>query len=130
MTLPDLSALTLTQVITTLLFFALIDTASAYGIAILNGNFQAAYALDFLRTHILKVGAPIVLLAVVGHGIDPYVPAIPAAFAAAVASLVIYIGVTIKSIMDSWADKAVPPTTTVNIAPIVEPPVDASALKA
>ena len=123
MELPDLSNLTLVQLISTLLFFAVIDTASAYVIAAVNGNFQAAYALDFLRTHILKVGAPIVLLAVVGTGIPEIgVPAIPAAFLAAVASLAIYVGVTIKSIMDSWADKAIAPTATVNVAPVVEPP--------
>jgi len=118
MELPDLTNLTLAQVISTLLFFAFIDTVSAFGIAIVNGNFQAAYALDFLRTHIIKVAIPIVLLALVGHGVDPFVPAIPAAFAASVGSLVLYIGVTLVSIKDSWGDQAIPPTTTTNIAPV------------
>ena len=123
MQLPDLSQLTLVQVISTLLFFAVIDTASAFAIAIANGNFQTAYALDFLRTHILKVGAPIVLLAIIGTGVPAAgIPAIPAAFAVSIASLIAYIGVTVVSIKDSWTDKAVAPTATVNVAPVVEPP--------
>lgn len=122
MELPDLQSLTLVQVISTLLFFAFIDTASSMLIAASNGNFSSAYALDFLRTHILKVGVPIVLLAIVGTGVPQAgIPAIPAAFAAALASLLVYIGVTVASIKDSWDDKAVPPTPSANIAPVVEP---------
>jgi hypothetical protein len=123
MTLPDLQNLTLVQVVSTLLFFAAIDTISAYAIAFANGNFQTAYALDFLRTHVLKVGAPIVLLAVIGTGVPA---AGPAAFGVSIGSLIVYIGVTIASIKDSWTDKAVAPTATVNVSPVVEPPASLS----
>lgn len=123
MDLPDLTNLTLVQLLSTLLFFTAIDTVAAYAVAFMNGNFQAAYALDFLRTHILKVGGPIALMAIAGTGIPGVVPPIPFAFAGAVATLVAYIGVTIVSIKDTFADKAVAPTPTVNIAPVVEPPV-------
>ena len=110
MTLPDLSNLTLIQLISVFLFFAAVDTLSSWGIAAMNGNFDTAYAFDFVRTHLLKVGVPIILLAVIGTGVpSANIPATPAAFAAALAMLVGYAGVTIKSVQESWADKAVVP---------------------
>jgi hypothetical protein len=122
MEIPDLTNLPLTAVIATLIFFAAIDTLVAYGVAVMNGNFVAAYALDFLRTHILKVGAPIVLMALIGHGFEAAgIPAIPAAGVAASVSLGIYILTVLASVKDSWDDKAIPPTTTTNISPVVEP---------
>jgi hypothetical protein len=120
----DFTNLSLQAVISTLLFFAAIDTASAWVIALMGGNFTAAYALDFLRTHILKIGTPIALLALVGHGIPALaIPAIPPAGLAATASLAVYALTTIVSIKDTFADKAVSPTSTTNISPVVEPPV-------
>jgi hypothetical protein len=122
MELPDFANLPLEALVSTLLFFALLDTAVAYVVAAINKNFTSAYALDFLRTHILKIGTPILGLAIVGHGIPALgVPAIPPAGAAAAASLAVYALTTIVSIRDSFADKAIPPTSTTNIAPVTEP---------
>jgi hypothetical protein len=122
MELPDLANLPLEAVVSTLLFFAVIDTLVAYGVALMNGNFQAAYALDFLRTHVLKVGAPILALAVIGHGVPAVgIPAMPPVSVMATGLLGIYILTVIASVRDSWADKAIPPTTTSSIAPVVEP---------
>jgi hypothetical protein len=123
MELPDFTNLSLAQVIATLLFFAAIDTGAAYVVALMNNNFTSAYALDFLRTHIIKIGSPIVLLALVGHGVPALgIPAIPPAGLAATASLAIYVVTTIISIKDTWTDKAIPPTSTGNIAPVTETP--------
>lgn len=122
MTLPDFTNLPLLGVISTFLFFAALDTVVAYVVAISAGNFTPAYALDFLRTHILKVGTPILGLAIVGHGIPELsIPAIPPAGAAAAASLAVYALTTIVSIKDSFTDKAIAPTSTTNISPVVEP---------
>jgi hypothetical protein len=127
MTLPDLTNLTLAQLIATLLFFATIDTVFAYIVAAANGNFQAAYALDFLRTHVLKAGVPIALLAIIGTGVPQAgIPAVPPAFAFAVASLGIYALTVIASVRDTWADKAQAPTATSAISPTVEPPASLS----
>ncbi len=120
MELPDFTNLPLIELVSTFLFFAALDTGVAYVVAITNGNFTPAYALDFLRTHILKVGTPIVGLAIVEHGVSGFVPAIPGAGLAAAAALAIYALTTIVSIKDSFADKAIPPTTTTNISPVTE----------
>ncbi len=129
MELPDLQHLTLAQVIATLLFFAGIDTVFAYVVALTSGpfpgSFNAAYALDFLRTHIIKVGVPIALLAIVGTGVPQAgIPAIPPAFAFALGSLGIYVLTVVASVRDTWADKAASPTATSAIAPVVQPPAD------
>lgn len=123
MEIPDFTNLSLQAVIATLLFFAAIDTVSAWVIALMNGNFTSAYALDFLRTHILKIGTPITLLAVVGHGIPALgIPPVAPAGIAATAALAVYALTTIVSIKDTWGDKAISPTATTNISPVVEPP--------
>jgi len=125
MELPDLQNLSLVSLVSTLLFFAAIDTVFAYVVALTNGTFQAAYALDFLRTHVLKAGVPIILMAVIGTGVPAAnIPAIPLAFAAAVGSLGIYVLSVVASVRDTWADKAAAPTATANIAPVVEPPAN------
>lgn len=122
MALPDFSNLPLPALVSTLLFFAALDTAVAYIVAAINNNFTSAYALDFIRTHILKIGAPILGLAIVGNGLPALgVPAIPPAGVAAAASLAVYALTTIVSIKDSFDDKAAPPTPTTNIAPVTEP---------
>lgn len=124
MDLPDFANLPLEGLVATLLFFAALDTIVAYAVALTNGNFTSAYALDYLRTHVLKVGTPILGLAIVGHGVPAVgIPSIPPAGAAAAASLAVYALTTIVSIKDSFTDKAVPPTTTTNISPTVEPPL-------
>jgi len=118
----DFTGLPLTAVIATLLFFAVLDTAAAYVVALMNGNFTAAYALDFLRTHVLKVGTPIALLAIIGEGVPQAgIPPIPAAALAASGSLAIYALATIASIKDTFGDRAAAPTPTTAVAPVVEP---------
>lgn len=106
----DFTNLPLQSVIATLLFFAVIDTACAYLVAVVNKNFNFEYALDFLTSHIAKVAVPIALMAIVGHGIPAVgIPAIPAAGIAAAASLAVYALTTIASIKGSFDDKAVVP---------------------
>ena len=106
----DFTNLSLVGVVSTLLFFAVIDTAAAYLVALKDKNFSAEYALDFLRTHVLKVGVPITLLAIIGHGVPALgIPAIPSAGITATASLGVYALATIASIKDTWADEAVVP---------------------
>jgi hypothetical protein len=123
MELPDFTNLPLLGLVSTFLFFAALDTIVAYVVALTNNTFTSAYALDFLRTHILKIGTPILGLAVVGHGIPALaIPAIPPAGAAAAAALTVYALTTIVSIKDSFADKAAPPTTSTNISPVTETP--------
>jgi len=119
--IPDLTNLNLVQVISTLLFFAAIDTLAAYAVALINKTFTAAYALDFLRTHILKVGVPITLFALAGNGIPGLgIPPVPAASLVATGSLAVYAAVTLVSIKDTFADKAAPPTETTAVAPVTE----------
>lgn len=128
MELPDLTNLSLVQIVSTLVFFAAIDTVFAYIVALSTGpfpgTFNAAYALDFLRTHVLKIGVPILGLAIVGNGISiggsELVPAVPACTLLATASLGLYILATVASLRDTWSDKAVTPTSTTAIAPVQE----------
>ena len=117
----DYTGLPLSAVVATLIFFAVIDTVAAYAVALMNKTFSAAYALDFLRTHILKIGAPIFLLAVIGRGIpEAGIPAIPAAALAATGSLLVYALATVASVKDTFGDKAEPPTPSTSIAPVTE----------
>lgn len=110
MTLPDLSALTLVQLVSVFIFFTAIDTGFAWITAAANGTFDAAYALDFLRSHIATKGAPILGMAIIGAGIPQLgIPSIPVAFAAAVAALGVYILQVIASVRGTAADKAVVP---------------------
>ena len=129
MELPDLQNLTLAQVIVTLLFFAAIDTGFAYIVALtagpFPGNFNAAYALDFLTTHVIRKGVPIAVMAIIGTGVEPAgIPAVPPAFAFAILSLGIYILSVIASVRDTWADKAAAPTATSAIPPVTEAPAN------
>jgi len=102
----DFANLTLLQLVSTLLFFATVDTATTVALAIINGNFRPERALDYLRTHVLKVGTPILGLGVVGHGVPAFgIPAIPGAGLAASVSLVVYAVATIASLRSSFEDK-------------------------
>lgn len=106
----DFTGLPLQATIATLLFFAAIDTASAYLIALANKTFDAAYALDFLTSHILKIAVPITLTAIIGRGVpEAGIPAVPFAAVFATGSLAVYALTTIASIRASFADKAVVP---------------------
>lgn len=106
----DFTNLPLQGVIATLIFFAAIDTVAAYVTAVINKTFDAAYALDFLTSHIAKIGVPIALLAIVGNGVHAVgIPPVPFAGLAATGSLAIYALTTIASIRDTFGDKAVVP---------------------
>jgi len=119
----DFTGLGLQETIATLLFFAAVDTIAAYAVAVMNKNFNAAYALDFLRTHVLKIGAPIALLAVIGHGVPQAgIPPIPVAAIAATGSLLVYALATIASVKDTFGDHAVSPTPSTSVAPVTETP--------
>lgn len=122
MQLPDLSQLTLAQIVATFLFFAFLDTAAAVIVAVINHNFVAAYLTDFLTSHVLKIGAPILGMALVGHGVPGVVPAIPFATLAATAGLATYILATIASIKGTFEDKAIAPTTSTNVPPVTTTP--------
>lgn len=122
MVIPDLTNLSLTQIVATFLFFAAIDIGFAVVVAVVNHNFVAAYLLDFLTSHILKVGAPILGMAIVGHGVAGVVPAIPFATLGATAALAAYVVATIASVKGTFDDKALPPTTTSNIPPVTTTP--------
>jgi hypothetical protein len=129
---PDLGAidftnLTLIQLISSLLFFAALDTGVAVVLAVMRNEFSVAYLLDFLRTHILKVGVPIVGLGIVGNGIsvggEVFVPAVPAAGIAASVSLAGYVVVTIASIRESFNETKPVPQTLGGVTPEVLTPL-------
>lgn len=117
----DFTNLTLLQLGTTLILFAALDTGVTVVLAVIRRQFSPAYLLDYLRTHILKVAAPILGLGIVGHGIsfggDVLVPAIPAASIAASASLAAYALVTIASIYQSFSDASPTPQATGGLEP-------------
>lgn len=103
----DYTGLGVVATISTLLFIAAIDTVFAWAIAFINKTFDGAYALDFLRVHILKVAAPITALALFGNGIPQIgIPPIPAAALAATGALTAYALVTLASLAGTVTDKA------------------------
>lgn len=122
MEVPDLTNLSLFQIVATFLLFAVLDIAAAVVVAVINHNFVAAYLTDFLTSHILKVGAPILGMAIVGHGVAGVVPAIPFATTAATGALGLYILATIASIKGTFDDKAIAPTTSTNVPPVTTTP--------
>lgn len=107
----DYTGLGLVETISTLLFIAAIDTGFAWVMSFVSGTFNPSYALDFLRSHVLKIAAPITGLALFGHGIPQIgVPAIPISALAATAALAVYALVTLASLRETVQDKAaVPP---------------------
>jgi len=115
LTIPDLTHLTLAQVIGGALFLAALDTVSTVLLAIANRNFSSQYVTDFLTSHVLKIVAPIALLATAGHGLPAFgVPEVPEAFAASVAALSAYGVKTIGSLYSSWQDKGAVPYVTIS----------------
>lgn len=119
----DLTNLSLVQLGSTLLLFAALDTGVSVVLAVIRREFSFSYVLDFLRTHVLKVATPILALGVVGHGIEGFVPAIPAASLAASASLAAYAAVTLSSIYQSFQDSSPTPQTTGGVTPQILKPV-------
>lgn len=108
--IPDLTNLSLVAFFGLLLLVAAIDTGTAIVLSLIRGTFSTAYVMQYLRTHVLLRVFPIFGLALVGHGIAQLsIPAIAAAWAAAVASLVGYIVETIGSLRDSFTASTPPP---------------------
>lgn len=107
-----LSSIGPAQVVAIALFLAAIDTTWAIVVAIVAHNFSAAHVLDFLTEHVLKIVAPIGLMAALAHGIPAFgIPAIPEANTAAVASLAGYLVLVVASIKGTYQDKAAIPAT-------------------
>ena len=116
MELPDLNNLTLVQVFSTLALVAAFDVLGSIALAVMQGKFSLGAVAVWLQSHVLRRTFPIFALAVVGHGItvgaDVFVPAIPPAFALALAGLAAYILETVASLRDSFADASRPTDTT------------------
>jgi hypothetical protein len=108
--MPDLTTISLLGLISLTILTGAADTLISMLIALANGNWSSHYALDFLVSHVAKVWTPITLLGILGQGIVPLdVPAIPLATAAAVGALVVYIGVVIASLKQSFEDRGIAP---------------------
>ena len=114
--IPDLTNLTFLQLGTYLVLIAAADVIFNTVLAIVHGNFSAAYVADFIRTHLLLRVTAILLVAIFGHGIPAVgIPNIPAVNLAATAALAAYLAETVWSIKGAFTDtKPVPepPTPT------------------
>lgn len=100
MELPDLTNLTFLQLGTYLVLTAAADVIFNTVLAIVHGDFSAAYVADFIRSHLLLRVTAILLVASFGHGVPALgVPAIPAISLAATAALGAYIAETAWSIV-------------------------------
>lgn len=123
----DFTNLSLLQMVSALLFFAALDVGFSVALAVIRKEFSFAYVLDFLRTHVLKVGAPILGLSIIGNGISlgdqVLVPGIPAAGIAASLSLAGYALATIASIRESFGETAPLPQTLGGVTPKVLTPL-------
>ncbi len=116
MQLPDLNNFTLVQVFSTLAIIAAFDVLAAIALSIVQGKFSLGAVAIWLQSHVLRRAFPIFALAVIGTGIIvndvAYVPAIPPAFALALAGLAAYIRETVASVRDSVEDASRPTDTT------------------
>ena len=86
-------------------------------LAIVHGNFSAAYVADFVRSHLLMRVTAILLVGAFGAGVPALnIPAIPAASLAATAGLAAYVIETIGSIVQAirgdTTPEPSPPTPT------------------
>ena len=103
--MPDFTSLTLTALFTYLLVIAAVDVAFNVVMAVVHGNFSAAYVADFLRTHIVQRVFIIGALGTLGHGVETLgVPAIPAVSLAATAGLAAYFIETVASLRSGLGD--------------------------
>lgn len=110
MELPDLTNLTLTQVIGLTVLVTAIDVIAGVALAIVHGKFSLAFIAIWLQSHVVPRVTPILLLAALGNGIPAFdIPAIPPAFALSVAGLAAYILETIASVRDSFRPGDAPP---------------------
>ena len=116
MQLPDLNNFTLVQVFSTLAIIAAFDVLAAIVLSVVQGKFSLGAVAIWLQSHVLRRAFPIFALAVFGHGLSAggteFVPAIPAAFALALAGLAAYILETVASIRDSIDDASRPTDTS------------------
>ena len=109
-----LNSITPGQVVSIALFLAAIDTVWAIVVAIVARTFSPQHVLDFLVDHVLKIVAPIGLLAALAHGIPLLgIPAIPEVNVAAIAALAGYLVAVIASIKGTYQDRVVSPVATV-----------------
>jgi len=115
MQLPDLNSLTLVQVFGLLALVAAFDVLGSMALAVVQGKFSLGAVAIWLQSHVLRRSFPIFALAVIGHGISAggteIVPAIPPAFALALAGLAAYVLETVASLRDSFADASRPTDT-------------------
>lgn len=114
MELPDLTNLTLLQLGTYLVLTAAADVIFNTVLAVVHGNFSAAYVADFVRSHLMLRVTAILLVGAFGAGVPAFnIPAIPAASLAAAAGLAAYIVETIGSIVEAVKG---------DTAPVPDPP--------
>lgn len=103
--LGPLSNLTPLGVFSLSILITVIDVAAAYILSATQGKFDLSYVGAWLMTHSVKRLVPIYALLAFGVGVSfAEIPAIPAAFALAVAGVVAYAGETIKSILINFQD--------------------------
>lgn len=103
--LGPLSNLTPVGVFSLSVLITLIDVVAAYILAATQGKFDLSYIGAWIMTHSVKRLVPIYTLLAFGVGITfAEIPAIPAAFATAVAMTVAYAGETIKSVLVNYQD--------------------------
>jgi hypothetical protein len=105
----DLTALTLTQAFALLAIVALLDVGGSIAMAITAGTFELAAVGHWIQSHVLVRVFPIFALAVLGHGVDPYVPAIVPAWGLAIVALTAYVLETVGSLTASARGDNAPP---------------------
>ena len=114
----DLTNLTLTQVIGLTVLVTAVDVIAGIALAVVHGKFSLAYVALWLQSHVVPRVTPILLLAALGHGVPAFdIPAIPPAFALAVAGLAAYVLETIASVRDSFRPQADPPPADITPVP-------------
>lgn len=107
----DLSNLTIQQVVGLTILTTAIDVLGGILLAIVHGTFSLSYVAVWLQSHVVPRVFPILALAAIGNGVPAFgVPAIPFAYALALAGLAAYVLETIASLRDSFRDTAAAPT--------------------
>ena len=110
--MPDLNSLTIVQVVSLAILIAVVDTLGAIALSITQNKFSLGAVAVWLQSHVVKRLFPILALAAIGHGFGDILPAIPPAFALALAGLAAYVLETIASLKDSFADASRPADET------------------
>jgi hypothetical protein len=109
MVLPDLSTLTIVQVFTLAIVIAVIDFGLGVITAVGKGTFNLGLISTWVESHGVHRLIPILIFLAIGHGLDPVLAPIPAAFAAGLAFLATYALETLSSIQQSFQNP-IPPT--------------------